>query len=111
MHALAFTFKPLASDNGKPRVRQGRTIELYGSQEVNGLWLLNDIRTKTRLMNVNLRSRLLHFKTIFHSFSLKIFMPGLPLSNFWLLTMGSQGEDKSETKKLNGCQKPKAYGL
>ena len=33
---------------------------------------------------------------------LKILMPWLPFSNLWLLTMGSQGEAKSETKRLNG---------
>ena len=52
--ALASTFKPLASDNRKPRGSQGRTIELYRSQEAKGLWLLNDIRMEMRLLNDNL---------------------------------------------------------
>ena len=38
--------------------RQGEakcyTKEFNGSQEAKGLWSLNNIRTKTRLLNVNL---------------------------------------------------------
>ena len=34
-------------------------------------------------------------------------MPWLPFSDIWLLTMGSQGEAKSETKKLNGSREAK----
>ena len=34
-------------------------------------------------------------------------MPWLALSDLWLLRMGSQGEAKSETKKLNESQEAK----
>ena len=44
---------------------------------------------------------------MFDSFFWKLFMPWLPFSNLWLLTMGSQGEAKSETKELNGSREAK----
>ena len=84
------------------------TKEFNGSQEAKGLWSQNNIRMKTRPLTVNLWSRpIIHFHTIFHSFLLKLFMPWLPFSNLWLMTMGSQGEAKSETKELNGSQEAK----
>ena len=86
---------------------KGYTKEFNGSQEAKGLWSENNFSTKTTLLNVNISSRLIHSQTIFDSDLLKIFMPWLPFSNLWLLTMGSQWEAKSETKRLNRSQEAK----